>query len=562
MNERPLGCALVSDFNLNNFAGLVGNDEASPQIKPISAPYGQTLPTLLNPDASCWRDSADLAVIWTRPQSVVPAFGDLLMYEKVPLETILGQVDDYAAVLTEAAARVKFMFVPAWVPPPRQVFGLLEMKTGLGLANTVTRMNLRLAEHLEATSNVHLLNTRRWVEQAGARAFNPKLWYMAKVEFGNEVFRAAARAIKAALLGLLGRARKLVIVDLDDTLWGGTVGDLGWEHLVLGGHHHTGEAYIDFQRALKAMKNRGIVLGIVSKNDERVALEAIERHPEMVLGLQDFAGWRINWRDKAQNVLDLLAELNLGPQSAVFIDDNPAERARVAQGLPEVLVPDWPADPTLFPSALLELDCFEISSLSREDIDRTAMYLSESRRRALKKSLGSVDDWLAQLSIRVRIEALKKENLQRTTQLLNKTNQMNLSTRRMTEAELLDWAAQGNHRLWTLRVSDKFGDAGLTGIVSIEIQPDGARIVDFVLSCRVMGRQIEEAMLAVAAEHAARAGLGQVTLEYKPTPKNKPCLDFLEHLVPRIERNGDRFRLATAEPFPYPGHLDIEHRHP
>ena len=560
MDERPIGCALVSDFNLQNFAGLIGNDGSFPRIEPIAAPYGQTIPTLLSRDAACWRSSPDLAVVWTRPQSVIPAFGDLLMYEKVPLETILGQVDDYSALLAEAAGRVKFMFVPAWVTPPRQVFSVLDMKTGFGLTNTVARMNLRLAEHLEATSNAYLLNTRGWVERAGARAFNPKLWYLAKVEFGNEVFREAARATKAALRGLLGRARKLIIVDLDDTVWGGTVGDLGWEGLVLGGRHHIGEAYVDFQRALKAMKNRGIVLGIVSKNEEQVALEAIGRHPEMVLGLDDFAGWRINWRDKAQNVLDLLTELNLGPQSAVFIDDSPAERARVKQGLPEVLVPDWPDDPTLYPSALLGLSCFEISSLSREDIDRGAMYLSESRRRALKKSVGSVGDWLRRLSIRVCIEELKTENLQRTAQLLNKTNQMNLSTRRMSEAELLDWTTQPNHRLWTLRVSDKFGDSGLTGIVSMDIQPDGARIVDFILSCRVMGRQIEEAMLAVAVEHAARMGLEQVTIEYKPTPKNQPCLDFFKTLVPRIEQEGRRFYLSTADPFPYPGHLEIEHR--
>ena len=155
--------------------------------------------------------------------------------------------------------------------------------------------------------------------------------------------------LKAGLNGLDGRGRKLIVVDLDDTLWGGIVGEVGWEQLKLGGHDHVGEAFADFQRALKGLNRRGILLAIASKNEERVALEGIAQHPEMVLSLDDFAGWRIDWEDKAQNIADMVAELNLGLQSVVFIDDNPAERSRVREALPEVFVPEWPADPALYP---------------------------------------------------------------------------------------------------------------------------------------------------------------------------------------------------------------------
>ena len=558
MDKQPYTCVLVSDFNLQNFAGYLANDPEFPHIKAISAPFGQPVSTLLHKDSPCWQNAPDVAVIWTQPQSVSSAFNAFLRYEQVPLQKVLQQVDEYSSLLVSMSEWVKYAFVPSWVLPSyRSVFGVLDMKTEIGLTNTVMRMNLRLDENLEKASNIYVLNTHKWIEQAGNHAFSPKLWYLGKIVFGNEVFKEAVADIKAALGGMLGYARKLIILDLDDTLWGGIVGDVGWENLVLGGHHHLGEAYVDFQQALKSMKNRGILLAIASKNEEQVALEAIRNHPEMVLKLEDFAGWRINWQDKAQNVLDLMTELNLGPQSTLFIDDNPVERARIKESLPEVLVPDWPEDPLFYPAALLSLRCFEMPSLSQEDLVRSSMYLSENKRQALKQTISSLEEWLTRLAIRIQVEELHPANLQRATQLLNKTNQMNLSTRRLSEAELMAWAEQKHHRLWTLRVSDKFGDAGLTGIVSLEIQDPNAQIVDFILSCRVMGRKIEEAMLATAIHYAAALGVEEVYARYIPTSKNKPCLDLFKNLAPRFQQQGECFIQDGKKPFPVPGHIEL-----
>jgi FkbH-like protein len=560
MDKRPYNCVLVSDFNLQNFAGLLANDAEFPEIEAVAAPYGQAVSTLLDKDAPCWQNEPDVAVVWTRPEAVIPDFNALLKYEQVPLPDLLQQVDQYCSLLVNMSQWVKYVLVPSWVLPSyRGVFGLLDMKIEIGLTNTLMRMNLRLIENLEQTANIYVLNTQRWVEQVGNRSFSPKLWYLGKIVFDNALFKAAVRDVKAALGGMLGYARKLIILDLDDTLWGGIVGDLGWENLILGGHHHLGEAYVDFQQALQSLQNRGILLAIVSKNEEQIALEAIRRHPEMALRPDDFVGWRINWQDKARNILDLLTELNLGPQAAVFIDDNPAERARVKESLPEVLVPDWPSDPMLYPAALLSLRCFEMPSLSQEDFARTSMYLSENKRRALKAAVSSTREWLTGLGIRIQVEELHSANLQRAAQLLNKTNQMNLSTRRMSQTELTAWAADRHHRLWTIRVSDKFGDAGLTGIVSLAIKDQSARIVDFILSCRVMGRKIEEAQLAVAIQYARESGAEEVSARYIPTPKNKPCLDFFKSLAPRFRQEGEVFIQDGHQPFVVPGHIVIVH---
>jgi FkbH-like protein len=558
MTKQPYTCVLVSDFNLQNFAGYAANDPELPNLKPIAAPLGQPVPTLLDKAAPHWQNTPDVAVIWTQPQSVISAFNALLKYEQVPVRRALQEVDEYCSLLVNMSGRVRYAFVPSWVLPSyRSVFGILDMKTEIGLTNTLMRMNLRLAENLEKTSNIHVLNTHKWVERTGIDAFNPKLWYLGKIPFGNAIFKEAVQDIKAALRGMLGYARKLILIDLDDTIWGGIVGDVGWENLVLGGHHHLGEAYVDFQHALKSIKNRGILLAIVSKNEEQAALEAIKNHPEMVLTMEDFAGWRINWQDKVHNILELMTALNLGPQSAVFIDDNPVERARVKESLPEVLVPDWPEDPLFYPATLLSLRCFEIPSLSREDLSRTAIYLSENQRQDLKKSVRSLEEWLRDLAIRVQVEELRSANLQRATQLLNKTNQMNLSTRRMSEAELMAWAEPKHRRLWTVRVSDRFGDYGLTGIVSLEIQDRKAQIVDFILSCRVLGRKIEETMLSTAIHHAQALGVEEVYARCIPTSKNNPCVDFFKSLAPRFHQQGEFFIRNVEHPFPLPEHIEL-----
>jgi len=305
------------------------------------------------------------------------------------------------------------------------------------------------------------------------------------------------------------------------------VGDVGWQELSLGGHSPAGEAFQEFQRLLKALAQRGVVLAIASKNEESVALEAIRMHPEMVLRIDDFGAWRINWRDKAQNIAELAMELNVGLDSMVFIDDNKVERARVREALPDVLTPEWPPDPRLYPATLRSLDCFDKASVTTEDRKRSAMYAAARRREETKASVGSIEDWLQSLDIRVTTEDVGRANIGRLVQLLNKTNQMNLSTRRMNEQEFHAWIGSGNRRIWLFRVQDKFGDSGITGILSVEAAEGRGRIVDFILSCRVMGCRIEEAMLHVAVSWARHMRCTKLEAPYVATAKNKPCLEFL-----------------------------------
>lgn len=557
MDKRHYRCLLISDFTISSFAGYLDNADDAPTIESITAPFDQVVRVLIDNDLECWKHNPDVAVVWTRAERMIESFNRLLNFENVPTETVLEEVDEYCSRLLNVCDRVRFLFVPTWVLPSyHRGLGMLDMKTNLGVANTLMRMNLRLSETLGRASNAYVLDAQRWASGAGKTAFNPKLWYTAKIAFGNEVFIEAVKDLKSALSGLSGDTKKLVVLDLDDTLWGGIVGDVGWENIRLGGHDHNGEAFVDFQRALKSLTNRGILLGVVSKNEEAVALEAIKNHPEMVLRLDDLAGWKINWQDKAQNITDLAADLNLGLQSIVFIDDNPFERARVRETLTEVFVPEWPEDKMLYKSALLKLGCFDAPSITKEDLARTSMYAAERQRGNLKRAVSSLDDWLGGLGTKVEVEELNDANIQRTIQLLNKTNQMNLTTRRMTEPELAEWVGRDGHKLWTLSVSDKFGDAGLTGILSLEVKGNDGAIVDFVLSCRVMGRRIEETMLHTGITYAQQLGLEKLYAEYVPTPKNKPCLEFFERSG--FERAGHTFTWKVGKDFVAPRHIEVE----
>ncbi len=507
-----MNALLISDFNLAIFSGYLGNDSQSPSVVPTLAPFGQALSTLLQP----WEAEYDLAVVWTQPESVIPSFRKALAFESYDSAELLKEVDEFSQAILNVRDRARFLFVPTWVVAPyRRGLGLL------GFSGILATMNQRLVENLNAAENIFPLNAQRWTGLAGKRGFSAKSWYMGKIPFSNEVFAEAVKDIKATLRAQLGDARKLIVVDLDDTLWGGVVGDVGTDGLRLGGHDFIGEAFVDFQRTLKSFTNRGILLGIVSKNNEATALEAFN-HPEMVLKVSDFAGWRINWSDKAKNISELAAELNLGLQSIVFIDDNPAERAWVREALPEVLVPDWPTDFTLYKESLLELHCFDAVAATDEDRNRAAFYVKDRERKAAAVEAPSHEAWLQSLGMTAKVARLNKTNLQRASQLLNKTNQMNLRTRRMTESELWEWASAPGHDLWTFSISDKFGDLGLVGIASMA----AGLVEDFVLSCRAMGRTVEESMLAFLIEKAKRSGEETLTATYQPTEKNGPCLDF------------------------------------
>lgn len=352
---------------------------------------------------------------------------------------------------------------------------------------------------------------------------------MAKIRYSLNYMKYIAEKIIPIIRASVVASRKIIICDLDNTLWSGIVGDDGLEGIKIGSNHPLGEAHLQLQKSLKALKNRGILLAISSKNNHDIALEAIEKHPNMLLKEEDFVAKKINWNDKASNILEMLNELNLLTSSAVFLDDNPTERDRVRNAIPDILVPELPSDVSEWSGILNSLNCFEVLSTSNEDKERSKKYIDENKRKDSFKLFGNMEDWLESLKLVLKVEKLDKYNLQRSTQLLNKTNQFNLSTRRMSENELSKWSENSKRLCLTFSVSDRYGDSGLTAFVTVEKIESRVKIIDFVMSCRVMGKGIEEAIISQILKIHKNL---DILMNPIPSNKNLPIQEFCKKVSP------------------------------
>lgn len=329
------------------------------------------------------------------------------------------------------------------------------------------------------------------------------------------------------------KRRKCLVLDLDNTLWGGVLGEDGIDGIRIGGDY-PGKAFLYFQEVLKELSRGGIMLAVCSKNNEVDVLEAWEKNPFMVLGKDDFVSTRINWLDKASNIAEIARELNIGLDSIVFVDDSPAERERVRQALPMVAVPEFPGQPYGLMEfyARLVRDYFSVYSLTREDLEKTGQYLANKDRESERANFSSMDDYLRSLDIRITVSAADRFNLPRIAQMTQKTNQFNLTTRRYTEQEVAGLIDKGT-RVWCLGVSDRFGDSGITGTVFVNV--DGAygesAVIDtLLLSCRILGRGIETAFLKTILGLLRCKGVGTVKARYIPSAKNMQTAGFYDRI--------------------------------
>ena len=517
---------LISDFNIEPLKGFLINLDKNAKV--TVAPYGQVIQEIYNNNL----DNENQIFIWTFPQSIIPTFSDAIKLHNIEEKACLKEVKKYCEAIIELSKKCKCVYLASWVLENKiNSYGMLDWKPGLGISNILAKMNILMADLLNEYKNIYILNTQFWIQNT--EKVIPKIWYATKVPYSQLVYKNAANTIHSASIALNGSSKKLIILDLDNTLWGGVVGELGIEGIILGGHDYKGEAFKEFQQTLLTLSNRGIQLAIVSKNDENVALEVINKHDQMVLKKENFVSWRINWKDKATNIKSILKELNLGLSSAIFIDDNAVERDWVRKSLPEILVPEWPNDPTHYVTELAKLNYLDIAYLSDEDRNRTKMYLSERERKAEKEKSVSLTDWLISLDTKVTVHLLNKNNINRVTQLFNKTNQLNLRTRRMNQEEILKWMAinKKNKIMYIVDVKDRIGDLGIVGIISCEIKGLEINIEDFILSCRVMGRKIEEFMLWLAINFAKKNNVSKIKAEFIPTKRNRPTFDILQKSI-------------------------------
>ncbi|HYM73490.1 MAG TPA: HAD-IIIC family phosphatase [Stellaceae bacterium] len=360
---------------------------------------------------------------------------------------------------------------------------------------------------------------------------DPELWHRAKQEVSPAAAPMYGELVMRLVAATRGRSYKALVLDLDNTVWGGVVGDDGMEGLVLGQGSALGEGFAHFQHHARELSRRGVILAVCSKNDEANAVEPFDRHPEMVLKRSDIASFVANWRDKPANLRAIAAELNIGIDTLVFVDDNPFERELVRRELPMVAVPEVSDDPASYAQTLADAGYFEAVALTDEDRARSGQYQSNRQRDRLKASATDLESYLRGLEMRLRWRRFDRVGLNRTVQLINKTNQFNLTTRRYTEADVLGVMADDRAFGVQLRLVDRFGDNGIIAI-AIGRMLDGADLLidTWLMSCRVLGRQVEPTTLNLVAAMAQGLGARRLIGEYIPTAKNGMVKDHYPKL--------------------------------
>lgn len=440
-----------------------------------------------------------------------------------------GELAAIAEALSERLPRATVLVNTVAVDPRNSLVGL-EYNSEYSLQEAVNTYNAELATLAHRFPSVVVVDLASLAAKIGFENWHDsRMWYLARSRWGTRALQALAERYSAAICAKLGRSRKCVVVDLDNTLWGGLAGEDGLEGVRLG-EQGVGLAFAEFQLELLNLYREGILLAICSKNNSEDALAILRKHPSMRLREEHFAAMRINWDDKASNLRALAEELNIGLDSLVFLDDNPAERSWVRQTVPEILVPDWPVDPGDYKTALLELSAryFHKLSITAEDRERGRIYQVQAERKKLGASAASLEEFYRGLEMRARIGVADAYAIPRIAQLTQKTNQFNLTTRRYTEAEIRGFAEDANCAVWWLDLTDRFGPNGIVGVLILRREsPQVWKIDTFVLSCRVMGRTVENAFLAtVSRELGALRFIG----EFRPTAKNVPVRELYSHL--------------------------------
>ncbi len=514
--------------------------------------YGQYLQELLEPHSGLHAFA---------PEAVLFAFDAHHVTAGLHAGMDAAQAD---AVLDEAVARIEQCWRQAAAAyrcvilqqAVLDVFPALMGGNEQRLPGSRSRMVARLNERLRVladAASVDIVAVDGWARRTGDAAWHdPALWHRSKQEVAPTAAPLYGELVARIIAARQGRSSKCLVLDLDNTIWGGVIGDDGLDGIVLGQGSALGEGFTVVQEYARDLSRRGVILAVCSKNDEANALEAFEKHPEMVLRRADIASFKANWADKASNIRAIAQELNIGLDALVFLDDNPFERALVRQELPMVAVPEVPDDPALVPHILAAAGYFEAVAVTAEDRERTAQYQDNRARETLRASVTDLDGYLRDLEMRLLWRRFDSVGLQRTVQLINKTNQFNLTTRRVTEEQVLAIMADANAFGLQLRLLDRFGDNGVIAIVIGRRRAEELVIDTWLMSCRVLGRKVEQATLDLVAREARRLGCARLVGTYVPTAKNGMVRDHYARLgftVMTVDEDGGSVATLDLDDF-------------
>jgi FkbH-like protein len=548
-DSPDLRVGLAASFTANTLSQFVGAHLVSEGYKPEIGigPYNQLLQMCIDPKSYFGAACDVIALLWRIEDFMGDELDAFLNSENTALGRACDKLESIAVAISNLRSNFSGTII---VSIPTMPTGLpvnlssLDHATRLGhFHRTIIACFIEIVGKFQDVRLVDFDGVQR--EVGFSASFDPRQWYLYRQPFSDAFLHQAGIKIARIIVAARRSAKKCIVLDCDNTLWGGVVGEDGIDGIEIG-TEYPGSAFRDFQRLLLHWRRQGIFLALLSKNNENDVWEVFEKHSAMLLKQTDISAWQINWLPKAENIASIAKALNIGIDSLVFIDDNPMEISYMQQAQPEVTSILLPEDPSDIVSTLQSVTLFDRLEITEEDLARVDMMRAEMDREQLSVKM-SKQEFLETLGLKFELFQARSDDLGRVTQLINKTNQFNLTTIRKTLDEVRVLANSSNHRVYALRVSDRFGDYGLTGVLLVDISADHRvwTISNLLLSCRVLGRGVEAGLLAALASDAATEGAVEFVASFIPTKKNALASTFLPDYG--FKPDGDRWRLALKD---------------
>ena len=560
-HQKKIRIAFVGSFSLNGFEETIQvqcNDEKINCIT-YNSPYNQFTQEILNENSNLYKFKPDIIFLLIDNRIILENsfyFSNINSENKNKkyVDEKINEIKNLIEVFTQKSQSK--IIIANFVIPTYTPLGIYESKIEYGVKEVILDLNKKLKELSRNIDSCYVYDFNSFVTKFGEKnILDYKKMNYGDIKINFDIIPYLIYDFLGYVKPILGLNKKCLVLDLDNTLWGNIIGEDGIEGIKIGPYPE-GRSFVEFQKVIKALSENGVILAINSKNNQKDAMKAINEHPHMILREKDFSCIKINWNDKISNMREIAKDLNIGLDSIVFFDDDPINRELLRMGIPEVNTIELPKDPSSYAQILRNLNDFNILKITKDDVQRKIMYAQEQNRQKLESSTENLNEYLKKLDIKIKIKLDDEFSISRIFQLILKTNQFNLTTKRYQEEEIKEFVEDKTMIVGCSEVDDKFGENGITNVFIIKTKPNEWIIDTFLLSCRIMGRGIEEGIIGKILEIAKNKGIEKIIATFIPTEKNKPAENFLKNYG--FEKEDEKWIFLLKNKIKIPDYLEVE----
>ena len=558
-HEKKIRIAFVGSFSLNGFEETIQvqcNDEKINCLT-YNSPYNQFTQEILNDNSNLYKFKPDITFLLIDNRVILEDsfyFSNINSKNKKYTDEKINEIQNLIQVFTQKSQSKIVM--ANFVIPTYTSLGIYESKIEYGIKEIILNLNKKLKQLSRNIDSLYIYDFNSFVTKFGEKnILDYKKMNYGDIKINFDIIPHLIYDFLGYVKPIQGLNKKCLVLDLDNTLWGNIIGEDGFEGIKMGPYPE-GRSFVEFQKVIKSLSENGIILAINSKNNQNETMKVINEHPHMILREKDFSCIKINWNDKISNMKEIAKELNIGLDSIVFFDDDPINRELLRMSLPEVNTIELPKDPSIYTQILRDLNDFNTLKITNDDVQRKTMYKQEQNRQKLQSSTENLNEYLKKLDIKIKIKLDDKLSVARISQLILKTNQFNLTTKRYQEEEIREFVKDETMIVGCSEVEDKFGENGITNVFIIKTKPNEWIIDTFLLSCRIMGRGIEEGIIGKILEIAKNKGIEKIIATFIPTEKNKPAENFLKNYG--FEKEDEKWIFLLKNKIKIPDYLEVE----